>query len=283
MKNVIIFLALVILILSFPFPTYANSINDLNEEELTFTNIKQWHQKGLKGDGVSILVNDIGQLDSSIPSFNGKIIPLYNTHKNKVEINHAREVVEIIHAIAPEATIYVNGTNSVNDGLKYALENKIQIVSQSLVGTRIIEGVDYSQLAYEKNIFLNVSSGNDPSYLNPYAKNEYWNSVGAVDLINNNPKRAYYSGYGEDLDVMGLSGIRQNLTGNITEFHGTSASTALVSGMLALYYQYYKEQNGQFPTVNQAREFMYKNTIDIEESGFDIYTGHGVFVLPNIK
>lgn len=231
---------------------------DYNKDKLDYSNITQWHQLGYTGKGVKIVVEDV------------------------TTNNHANKVVAVIRQVAPDAEIILLTNTTIGNSVKVAIRENAQILNRSLYSDwwEIAEGEYYSKLAYNNNIFLNGISGNNGSRPTLYLKSPYWFSTGAVYLVNGKPTRPYYSGYGQGLDVLGFTDIKID---NSAWFNGTSASTPFVSGMLALYYQRFKEINSRFPTVAEARQFVYENCIDLEGKGYDIYTGHGLFILPKLN
>jgi hypothetical protein len=261
--------------------------NTLNKEEYDFTNITEWHEKGYTGKGVKIVLNDIGYVQTSAPFLHGKVFdPLGTVNREYVKSSHAQLVTQVIHDIAPEAEIYVFNTPRPTEPIKWATENDAQLINRSLGGSYTNDIDELSRISYNNNIFMSVASGNEDETLTPFANSDYWYTIGAVSMENGLPIRTSYSSWGEGIDIMEFSAI---LTctyiceyHNASYFHGTSASTPFVTGMLSLYYEKYKEEHGEFPSIKKAREFVAQNTIDLEAKGYDIYTGHGLFVLPKL-
>lgn len=276
-----------------------NSVFAFNEREMEFSNIDQWHKLGYTGKGVKILVSDVGSIipDSDFINMN-QLIDLRGSVIRDVELNeedtHVQMVVQIIQQIAPDAIIYLH-RGGIGTGIDLAIENNVQIVNRSMTTEEEFESDTLNKTfleAYEKNIFMNGASGNFGSEkIAHYASNPYWFTTGAVRMKPSEdfPKRELYSSYGEGLDFMGFSKLNayQKLDSKSDKiklrFSGTSASAPWVSGMVALYNQYYKDINGVFPTIKEVEQFIIDNCIDLENEDYDIYTGHGLFVLPKLE
>lgn len=251
-KRLICFIIIISVLM--PNLTFANKSSAI----LDYANISQWHQLGYTGKGVTIVVDDI------------------------TTNNHVDKVLDVIKQVAPDAKVITLTDVTLSYSVKIAIKENAQILNRSLY-TEYWDFTDndkHSKLAYDNNIFINGISGNNGDKPTLYLKSPYWFSTGAVELVNGKPKRTYYSGYGDGLDIVGFTNIHIDKYGR---FEGTSASTPYVSGMVALYYQYFKEKNGRFPTVTESRNFIYENCMDLEKQGYDIYTGHGLFILPKLN
>lgn len=284
-RTLVIVLAVLILI---PSSAYA-----LNEKQMEYCNINQWHSEGLTGKGVKILLSDVGYIHPDTVFINMKNIvnpiPKININQDTPDgyKTHIQAIVQIIQQIAPDAIIYIDNF-SLNSAVHTAIENDVQIISRSLSAyASFFESQNERfKLAYDKGIFMNGAAGN--TIFNKYAESPYWFSTGAVRLKNNKVYKEDYSQTGEGLNFMGLTRLDVykdfNLDGKgkLTDFWGTSAATPWVSGMVALYYQYFNETYDRFPTVPEVEEFIINNCKDLQDKGYDIETGYGLFILPNI-
>lgn len=276
---------------------FAGAINadaaELNKREKDYLNIKEWHEAGYTGKGVTILVDDTGYIDFNSGNFKEKVKPVYGmTQGHKDGANdgnsHAFQTVALVKSLAPDANIVVHtmemsGLNFY--GLQYAAENDVQIFTRSMSPRTTPYYPDSVLPVFEKKIFLNAAAGNYGSEkISIHAREDEWFITGAARLNGNTPVRESYSSVGEGLDVMGLTRWEVNEWDDDrypTEFfYGTSASTPVVSSMAALYSEFYKEKTGDFPNADEIRAFIEENVRDMETPGYDTNTGHGLFTLP---
>lgn len=93
---------------------------------------------------------------------------------------------------------------------------------------------------------------------------------------------AGYSSRGKWLDIMSFSGHVDILNPKKRLF-GTSFATPVVSAMLALYFERYYELYKSYPSPKYVKNLLINNAIDLRAKGHDYETGHGLFVLPDIK
>lgn len=171
------------------------------------------------------------------------------------------------------------------EGLKWAIGNKINLINMSMAGIAPVPLVKAETEAYNKGIFLVCSSGNEgENRLTDSAKQEQWFSVGACHLINGLPVRQSYSSTGKELDVMGFSNLYVRSSTNLSytyQVQGTSFSSPFITGMLALFYQWFNQKYKRLPTCAETKTFIYANCKDLEKIGLDSETGHGLLVLPS--
>lgn len=282
MKKITMLLVACFLVLS---PSIALA-EDFNREAFDYTNINEWHEQGYTGKGVKILLSDIGYVWEQYEGFDEKVKVINSGNFSQIPTNdHGMYSAQLLHLIAPDAEIYVTQFPSVIE----AIDNDYQIVSSAnvLPFDSLKKREKQFQQAYEKGIFMNNAIGNyaDDSF-NPWALSPYWWSTGAVDINKGVLKRMDYSSISEHLKSVSLTNLKikyfENGKGYDIPYTGTSGASQVLSGMVALYYQYYKEQNGYFPSVDEVRRFIIDNSLDLEEEGHDQYTGHGLFVLPKI-
>lgn len=281
-----------IILLLIPQQTFA--INTHNAKQLEYCNIPQWHENGFTGKGVKIVVSDRGYIYPNTKFINmdniaNSVSNFISSKDDEINKIHLQKVVQVIQLIAPDSTIYVDNLH-LHNAMYTALNNDVQIITRSmstLIGSFTNRLNEDFKLAYDSGIFMNGSSGN--TNFNEYAPNPYWFSTGASRLSNGKVYKEDYSKYGEGLDFMGFTKLKVyedadgDGKGELVGFEGTSASAPWVSGMVALYYQYYKDINGVYPTVPEIEKFIQDNCEDMRDKGYDIYTGHGLFVLPDLE
>ncbi|MDI3480813.1 MAG: hypothetical protein PWQ97_468 [Tepidanaerobacteraceae bacterium] len=263
-------------------------MNCINRKAFEFCNILTWHKAGYTGKGVKIAHLE-GNFDTALPFFDGKVLDPFNTSVAGLLNVHQQKTCDIIHQVAPDATIYTLPTSypakpGMIESMEFCIKEGIQLASMSLGGSTIDEVVKEEIKAYQNGVFLLKSAGNEGSRgLNELTKMEHWFSVGACHLTKDKPVRASYSSYGPELDIMALSNLYVHdakTPGRIFTQEGTSFSSPFAAGMLALFYQWFMEAYGRFPFISEAKEFIYDNCLDLEILGFDNYTGYGLFILP---
>ncbi|MBD3109912.1 S8 family peptidase [Bacillus sp. AGMB 02131] len=250
-----------------------------------------------KGQGIKIAVLDTG-CDIDHPDLKGRIIGGRNftdddhgDENNFSDYNgHGTHVAGTIAAeengsgvigVAPEAELLIvkvldkNGAGSytgIISGLKYAIEQKVDIISMSLGGPinnpllhlTIIQAVS-------KGILVVCAAGNEgdgdattDEYAYPGSYNEVI-SVGAVDL-NRNSSRFSNSNNEVDLVAPGEKILSTYLDGGYADLSGTSMATPHVSGALALIKHWANAQFGRNLTEPELYAQLIKRTIPLGNS-----------------
>lgn len=264
-----------------------NAYNTVNNEKLNeiqeSLNIKNWHQKGYKGDDVEIIVIDKGNLSSNYKNIKNVEDPFGNVIvKNNTKESHLANIVETIHLNVPNAKVYVFQDVSMIYIHEWIVENKkdIDLINFSLLRNLTEKEKEIMPKLANMKINMITAIGNSSNKkVNPVASNDYWISVGAVTKnYNNEFERTIYSGISSDLDFMSHT----NIPLEKTSFTGTSSSTAFLSGMLSIYIDSYKKNEGKKPTRTHIEEMMKSNIIKTNKMNAKEY-GYGVFRLPSLK
>lgn len=230
-----------------------------NLEKMKICNIDKWHKAGYTGKGIKVLVLEVNT------SLEG------NTH--------ARKVITILKMVAPNIYYELWDTSDRNKALQYAIDNNFDLVNMSSSGLKS----DMYKKAYDANIFLVTSAGNTHGDNLTYAaRQEEWFSVGAID---SDLERSNYSSVGKELDVatfgrFDYQDARPGYEWRIFQIQGTSFAAPFFVGQLSLYLQWRKENGLPKPTNEQLKKFIFDNCLDLEDTGFDVETGHGLFILP---
>ena len=221
------------------------------------------HAQGYRGDGVIIAVID-SHIDASIPELRGADIqdktPCEVT--NDVESDdHATEVAQILVApdfgVAPGATVYnyayaddwgdvdsdcALGSNSAALARKPALiEQALNDGANIIVITSSYNEEDEESLrwavsrAVVEGVPIVASMGNDSQYNASDTMGSFGGVIGAAALQTDG-KYADYSNWGDGVSVAAVGEFyaREASTNHLDTIDGTSFSTPLIAGVLAL-------------------------------------------------
>lgn len=161
-----------------------------------------------------------------------------------------------------------------NDPFAYQewLNRKYQIVGMSVSAISLI---DDTQKLMSESSYLVASAGNRAEQ-GVYETKKFFDLVGACD---NELKIRPYSSYEEigDVDYCGIDGFEYMGV----EHYGTSFSRPLVGNILVgQLCQLFYNQFGFHMTPMQIHHFVKRNCIDIDDEGYDIKSGAGLFMLP---
>lgn len=262
-----------------------------NLEEFKILNIVEWHKQGYLGKGINIA--ELENVNPNLSFFDGKVKTPFDKFDN---LNtHGQFVIDVMHQVAPMSTIYAMPSTITSSGggslfgkiLPFALANNINIIGASLGG---IENNLINQKIRnykDKGLIFVTSAGNRGDRgLTSYAKSNEWISVGALHLFKGESlKLAHYSSRGEELDLVSFSNLDvHNAKNNKTMFkEGTSFSSPVVVGMLALVQEFFKKNAGRLLNQQEIEKFIKEHTKDLGIKGHDQEYGYGLFILPKPK
>lgn len=177
------------------------------------------------------------------------------------EVEHSKNVAETILSIAPNCYLYnividtqKTDIEQIKKAIKYCISLGVDIINMSLtVLNPDAELMELISIAKNKGIVIIVASGNSSKEVDdPFINSNSTISVGAM---NEDCTICSYSNYGSIVDCYSLGEIDLG----DTTFYGTSCSTPIVSGIIALL----KEQNPNL-TVREIRSIIKENS----ENGF---------------
>lgn len=221
------------------------------------------HARGYRGDGVIIAVID-SHIDASIPELRGADIqdktPCKVTNDAESD-DHATEVAQILVApdfgVAPGATIYnyayaddwgdvdsdcALGSNSAAMARKPSLiEQALNDGANIIVITSSYNEADEESLrwavsrAVAAGVPVVVSMGNDGQYNASDTMGPFAGAIGSAALATDG-KYADYSNWGDGVSIaaVGQFYAREASTNQLKTVEGTSFSTPLIAGVLAL-------------------------------------------------
>lgn len=218
-----------------------------------------------KGAGITIAILDTG-CDTDHPDLQGRITKgrnftdddQSNPERYEDYNGHGTHVAGTIAAIqnntgvvgvAPEVNLLIgkvlnkDGSGQINwiiEGILYAIEQKVDIISMSLGGPDDVPELHEAiQKAVNSNILVICAAGNEGdnnSNTDEYGYPGYYNEVISVGAINLNRQSSEFSNSNNEVDLVapGENILSTYLDGKYATLSGTSMATPHVSGAMAL-------------------------------------------------
>lgn len=285
-------------------PAPAHAADPITTQEyFSYYHLDSARQKGYTGKGVTIALID-GPVDTSAPELAGANI----TDKSRCTIEAAPSdklhgttmatlLVSPYTGVAPDATLYSYQTataESVSSGtcksnglrldtmailINQAIDDGAQIISISQHTPESDSKFQWALArAMSEGVIIVASAGNTASD-NSTGQLIRWSGVVGVSAINSDGTFASYSSWGNGVTTAAFGGpvnIRDANTGAPTTASGTSNSTALVSGMLAL-----ARQKWPNATTNQILQSLVRSGLNPNHE-WNQYTGYGAAALGSL-
>ena len=278
-----------------PAPAHADDAVP-SQEYFSYYPLNTVHQKGITGKGVTIAVIG-GPVDTSNPALKGANI----TDKSRCTIQDSPEgvrhntdmaiiLVSPISGVAPDATLYnyqsstgsttSNGSCDSNGDelnttaalINQAVEDGAQIISVSQSVNESTNELKWAITnAITKGVIIVAAAGNEALPDDITALGRYSGVVG-VSAINSDGTFASYSNSADGMVTGAFGGpyTTYNVnTGEPVTVHGTSISTPLVAGMLALARQKWPDA-----TANQILQLLVHTGLNPNHD-WNKYTGYG--------
>ena len=278
-----------------PAPAHADDAVP-SQEYFSYYPLNTVHQKGITGKGVTIAAIG-GPVDTSNPALKGANI----TDKSRCTIQdspegvrHATEMAIIlvspITGVAPDATLYnyqstTDGTiskgscdsngdrlNTIAALINQAVEDGAQIISISLSVPEFSNELKWAITnAITKGVIIVAAAGNEAHQDDVTQLGRYSGVVG-VSAINSDGTFASYSNWADGMVTAAFGGPYTTYdvnTGEPATVHGTSISTPLVAGMLALARQKWPDA-----TPNQILQLLVHTGLNPDHD-WNKYTGYG--------
>ena len=281
----------------------AHAADPITANEQTFYayyHLDQARAKGYTGKGVTIALID-GEVDTTVPELAGATIidkspctvtssPFSKTHGTAI----ASLLVSKTYGVAPDATLLTYRRSLADDGdesgnectfrngnpiedptslINRAISDGAQIISISSSDENFDDATKWAiARANALGVIVVSPMGNDAKdeTNNGYSK---WSGVVGVGAIDTTGKVADYSSWGQGTTTAAVGGpiiVRNYETGNKAAADGTSYSTPLIAGFLALAKQKWPNATG-----NQLLQLMTKTALN-NEGHWNKYTGYGV-------
>lgn len=250
------------------------------EEALEFLGITRWNELGYKGKGIKFMSDE-----RVCEKYNADV---YSPKGYLSKRGHGDDVIEHIKLVAPEGEFIAYpfaGTFSGNtykcSTAEYIIENKVHIFGTSETGSYPNGG---KQKAIQECIeagclFFGCAGNEDDDGIRDEIKYDGFWAIGGVKPVYENGsynwnklKKTSSSSIGKELDFVGIA--------EIIGPPGTSFVRPIYDGMVGLVQQFFIKNAGRRLTKPEMFLFIKDNCLDVEAEGFDIRTGHGLFILP---
>lgn len=268
-----------------------------NQAEFEICCIDKWHKLGYTGKGIKIA--NLEKANPDLWFFDGKVSCPTGHKYDKFENYHGNQTMDVIHQVAPDANLitlsnynqtinnYISG-DIVDVSIPYMIENGVHLVNASLRGNNHKVLNERIQGAQENGVVFCTSAGNTHGGgLTAYAKSDKWISASAVHYDDDRDRinLATYASRGEELDISMFSNLfihdsRKGYENRVFPVTGTSFSSPMFTGMLALVQQFFLKKVGRTLFQDEIELFIQDHVIDLGETGWDEMYGHGLFVLP---
>lgn len=251
-----------------------------------------------KGEGVKVLVLDTG-IDPRHPDLMPNLRKGMNFTSNLIadyvdRQGHGSHCAGIIAAadnrfgvvgVAPKAELYVGKVlgddgqgdfNAIVRGIEWGIQERVDIISMSL-GCSVDPGPalhNAIRQAHDAGIIIVAASGNENTECGYPAAYDEVIAVGAVDQALD---RAYFSNFGDEVDVAapGVDILSTYKNGQYAKLSGTSMATPMVAGVLALIVSFAKK-NGLQVTPDTALNMIAQRSVDLGNEGRDDMFGNGL-------
>ena len=278
----------------------ADPITAADQSYFTYYQLDQARAKGYTGKGVTIALID-GEVDTSAPELAGATIidkSPCTVRSSVYSKSHGTAIASLLvsktYGVAPDATLLTyrtrfedegedaaagcpvhngNGIEENNSLINRAISDGAQIISISSSDEDLDEATKWAIAhANARGVMVVTAMGNT-------ANNETdtglakWSGVVGVGAIDTTGKVASYSSWGQGTTTAAVGGpitVRNYETGNKATTDGTSYSTPLIAGFLAL-----AKQKWPNATSNQLLQLMTKTALN-NEGRWNKYTGYGV-------
>ena len=278
-------------------PAPAHAADPITTQEyFSYYGFDAAHEKGYTGKGITIALID-GPVDTSAPELAGANI--VDKSRCTIEasakgIRHGTDMATILVSpytgVAPDATLLsyqLSNDSSISEGtckadgkkldnfdtlINQAVEDGAQIISISQGTGHLGDDAKWAIAnAITHGVIIVASAGNTSHEENNTHLGKYSGVVG-VSAINTDGTFASYSSWGNGVVTAAVGGpfnTRDPETNQPTSNEGTSMSTALVAGMLALARQKWPEA-----TTNQILQSLVHTGLNPNHE-WNQYTGYG--------
>lgn len=276
----------------------ADTITAADQPYFTYYHLDQARAKGYTGEGVTVAMID-GPVDIKSPELSSARI----TDKSPCTVNasaesksHGTAVASVLvadgYGVAPEISLltYTNvdktsvpGKDCMTAGgldltsnaslINHAINDGALLIVNTTGSSDRDDGLKWAVArAVSQGVIITDAIGNE-------ARDEsrtglsYWSGVVGVSAVDTNGARTSYSSWGQGVAVAAVGGpvtVREYPSNSLVQTNGTSFSTPIVAGFLAMARQKWPDA-----TSNQLLQLLVHTTVN-PDGGWNQYTGYGV-------
>lgn len=252
----------------------------MNKEEMfEFLGISKFHRSGYTGSRVKIMSDEkILREYLNVDKERWEKIIVPKGYQKENGSWHGSAVMKILLDVCPDAQFIsfpFNGSFNGNiykcECAEYIIDNKVNLFSSSQLGGTCNKAREKAlQGCIDAGCTFFAAAGNKgKNGMLGEAKSEKYLAIGFV---------------GEDLKYIGTSSIGKELDYvTIPGCYGdwTSYASPLFCGMCGLVQDFFIDKTGRALVRSELINFINDHLIDVEDEGFDVKTGNGLFILPN--
>ena len=274
----------------------ADTITAADQPYFAYYHLDQARAKGYTGKGVTVALID-GPVDTSVAELSGASI----SDKSPCPVNpsndsrqHGTEVASLLvareYGVAPDVTL--NSYQTMSSGstadssckdsaviykhaslINHAINDGAQIVSISISSNDRNTSLKWAMARAMSSGTIIVAAIGNSAADNDSGSLATWSGVVGVSAVDINGARADYSSWGQGVTTAAVGGPIKAYdygTSQIIETKGTSISTPIVAGFLALARQKWPDA-----TANQLLQLLIHTTVNTD-GGWNQYTGYGL-------
>ena len=274
----------------------ADTITAADQPYFAYYHLDQARAKGYTGKGVTVAIID-GPVDTSVAELSGASI----SDKSPCPVNpsddsrrHGTEVASLLvareYGVAPDVTL--NSYQTMSSGstadssckdsaviykhaslINHAINDGAQIVSISISSNDRNTSLKWAMARAMSSGTIIVAAIGNSAADNDSGSLATWSGVVGVSAVDINGARADYSSWGQGVTTAAVGGPIKAYdygTSQIIETKGTSISTPIVAGFLALARQKWPDA-----TANQLLQLLVHTTVNTD-GGWNQYTGYGL-------
>ena len=235
---------------------------------------------------ITVAVVDTG-VDSSHPFLQGRTVAGYDYVQNDADPTdehfHGTHVAGTIVDCTPDLNVKImpvrvldaggyGWSTTIGLGIRYAADNGAKVINLSLGGGHSSYEDSCIQYALNKGVTIVCAAGNDSSNTANFCP-AHIESIIVVAAIDDDEDRAYFSNYGNSVDVAapGVDILSCIPGGQYSYLQGTSMASPHVAALAAMI-----KLNFPNSTPGQIESTLKSCCRDLGTSGWDAYYGYGI-------